>query len=112
MIRPLLDCDEERIAELASLVGFPILPCNLCGSQEGLQRERMAELLATLERSHPHVRSVMRHALGNVRPTHLLDADVLEAWEARPPHVRPEVEVEAKPPRFEAQPVRRLPLLD
>ncbi len=112
VIRPLLECDEERIAELASLVGFPILPCNLCGSQEGLQREQMAALIASLERSHPHVRSVMRRALGNVRPTHLLDSEVLEAWDSRPAHVRPEVETQARPARFEAQPVRRLPLVD
>ncbi len=110
--RGILYTAEERIAELASLVGFPILPCNLCGSQEGLQREQMAALIASLERSHPHVRSVMRRALGNVRPTHLLDSEVLEAWDSRPAHVRPEVETQARPARFEAQPVRRLPLVD
>jgi tRNA 2-thiocytidine biosynthesis protein TtcA len=111
VIRPLLECDEARIAELAALEGFPILPCNLCGSQEGLQRERMAALLADLETRHPDVRSVMLRALGNVRPTHLLDREVLEAWSARPAHVRPDPEVVTRAARFEARAVRRLPVL-
>lgn len=84
VIRPLIECDEARIAEYAALEGFPILPCNLCGSQEGLQREKMSALIAQLERDHPDVRSVMASALANVRPTHLLDREVLEAWQARP----------------------------
>lgn len=111
VIRPLIECDEARIAEYAALEGFPTLPCNLCGSQEGLQRDRMATLLNELEEKHPNLRSVMAHALGNVRPTHLLDRDVLEAWRARPAHVRPDTPVEPRPQRFEARPARRLPVL-
>jgi tRNA 2-thiocytidine biosynthesis protein TtcA len=112
VVRPLIGCDEARIAEYAALEAFPILPCNLCGSQEGLQRERMAALLAQLERAHPDVRSVMASALGNVRPTHLLDPEVLEAWQARPPHVRPDVPAAPRPAQFEARPRRRLPVVD
>ncbi|UJR87040.1 tRNA 2-thiocytidine(32) synthetase TtcA [Sandaracinus amylolyticus] len=112
VIRPLIDCDEARIAEYAALEQFPILPCNLCGSQEGLQRERMSALLAQLEAQHPDVRSVMMRALGNVRPTHLLDPEVLEAWSARPAHVRPERAPEPREARYEARSVRKLPVVE
>ncbi len=105
VIRPLIECDEERIAEYAALRAFPILPCRLCGSQPGSEREHMRELLTSLERTRPDVRAVMMRALGNVRPTHLLDADVLEAWRARPAHVRPDVVAEPRPRKFAALPV-------
>lgn len=90
VIRPLIECEEARIAELAANIGFPILPCNLCGSQEGLQREAMSELITSLEARFPNVRSVMTSALGNVRPSHLLDADLARVWAARPGDVRPD----------------------
>lgn len=83
VIRPLVECAERDIARHAELVGYPILPCNLCGSQEDLKRVKMAHLLARLERDIPDVRQVMLAALKNVRPTHLLDAEVAEAWLAQ-----------------------------
>lgn len=89
VIRPLMGSAEATIREFAELSGFPILPCNLCGSQSGLKRERMTQLLDQLERESPHLRAVMAQALGNVRPTHLLDRELLEAWVARPEGVRP-----------------------
>jgi tRNA 2-thiocytidine biosynthesis protein TtcA len=89
VIRPLIRCAEATIREFAELSAFPILPCNLCGSQAGLKRERMTVLLNQLERESPHLRAVMANALANVRPTHLLDRDLLEAWAARPDDVRP-----------------------
>jgi tRNA 2-thiocytidine biosynthesis protein TtcA len=76
VIRPLIECAEADIIEHATEAGYPILPCNLCGSQAGLRRDKMAELLATLERDNPHVRSVMLNALRNVQPSHLLDPAV------------------------------------
>jgi tRNA 2-thiocytidine biosynthesis protein TtcA len=110
VIRPLIECDEDDIAEYARQIGFPILPCNLCGSQDGLQRERMHALLDELERTNPHVRSIMMNALANVRPTHLLDAELLEAWNARPPHVRPKPVITAREARRGARP-KRLPIV-
>lgn len=113
VIRPLVDCAEADIAAFAAEKEFPILPCNLCGSQEGLRRERVAELLTTLERENPTLRATMHAALGNVRPSHLLDPEVRDAWNARPAHVRPLVPV-ARDKHFEALPVlakRRLPLV-
>ena len=91
VIRPLIRCAESTIREFAELVAFPILPCNLCGSQSGLKRDRMTELLHQLEQESPHLRAVMANALANVRPTHLLDRDLLEAWAVRPAEVRPKV---------------------
>src|SRR5262245_55146002 len=72
VIRPLIECGEREIAAFAAEAAFPIIPCNLCGSQDGLKRDEMADLLAQLERDHPHVRSIMLNALRTVRPTHLL----------------------------------------
>lgn len=117
VIRPLIECPEPLIARFAQLMEFPILPCNLCGSQSGLKRDAMTALLDTLERDHPNVRSVMLNALRNVSPTHLLDRDLHVAWSERPAHVRP-APSEPAPPRPQQAPalpvqtnVRRLPLL-
>jgi tRNA 2-thiocytidine biosynthesis protein TtcA len=74
VIRPLLFCAEDDIARFAELEGFPILPCDLCGSQDGLERKVISQLLADLEKRNPGVRSNMLAALANVRPSHLLDA--------------------------------------
>jgi tRNA 2-thiocytidine biosynthesis protein TtcA len=106
VIRPLIGCAEATIAEFAKLSAFPIVPCNLCGSQSGLKRDRMSALLDELSRESPNLRAVMAHALGNVRPTHLLDRELQEAWAARPEGVRPKPPV----PRKEAH-HRALPLL-
>jgi tRNA 2-thiocytidine biosynthesis protein TtcA len=107
VIRPLIGCAEADIRELAELCAYPILPCNLCGSQSGLKRERMTELLDQLERESPHVRAVMGNALRNVRPTHLLDRDLLEAWSSRPEDVRPKPLVPRQAPHHRALPILR-----
>ncbi|HEX4824984.1 MAG TPA: tRNA 2-thiocytidine(32) synthetase TtcA [Candidatus Polarisedimenticolaceae bacterium] len=83
VIRPLIECAEDDIAAWAGAAGYPIVPCNLCGSQANLKRDAVAALLADLERRIPNVRSVMLAALGNVRPSHLLDREVAEAWAAK-----------------------------
>ncbi len=73
VIRPLIYCAEDTIARFATEHAFPILPCNLCGSQSQAQRRQMKTLLSRLEEQHPHVRQSMLAALGNVNPSHLLD---------------------------------------
>lgn len=73
VIRPLIECAEADIAEYARLTGYPILPCNLCGSQSGLQRQAMTRLLDTLQQDIPNVREVMLASLKNVKASHLLD---------------------------------------
>ena len=56
------------------------MPCTLCGSQAGLKRDAVTSLLRKLEAEIPQIRTVMLSALKNVRPTHLLDQEVAEAW--------------------------------
>ena len=73
VIRPMIYCAEETLAAYARARQYPILPCNLCGSQETAQRKQIKSLLAKLEGEHPGVKSSVFAALGNVRPTQLLD---------------------------------------
>lgn len=82
VVRPLIECAEADIERHASAAGYPILPCNLCGSQEDLKRRSIRRLLERLEADIPDLRSVMLAAIKNVRPSHLLDAEVAEAWAA------------------------------
>lgn len=105
VIRPLIECAESEIAALAGELAFPIIPCNLCGSQEGLKRDAMTALLGELERTNPHVRSVMLNALRNVRPTHLLDRDVARAWAERDPEIRPAAPALPRTQHARAEPV-------
>lgn len=73
VIRPLIGCAEADLATFAVERAFPILPCNLCGSQSEAQRKQMKALLATLERTNPTLRASMLAALANVVPSHLMD---------------------------------------
>jgi tRNA 2-thiocytidine biosynthesis protein TtcA len=72
VIRPLLYCAESDIAEFAAQQDFPILPCDLCGSQEQLWRQQIKRLLNDLEAQAPRVRQSMLAALKNVHTSHLL----------------------------------------
>jgi tRNA 2-thiocytidine biosynthesis protein TtcA len=105
VIRPLIQCAEADIAAFAAEQQFPIIPCNLCGSQDGLKRDAMTALLAQLEKDNPHLRAVMFNALKNIRPTHLLDRDVARAWAKRAEDIRPDVASEPRPKHASAQPV-------
>lgn len=78
VIRPLIYAPETEIAEYAAAKRFPIIPCDLCGTQEQLQRKRMKRLLDELERDIPHVRSSVLSAMGNVRPSHLADRELFD----------------------------------
>jgi tRNA 2-thiocytidine biosynthesis protein TtcA len=79
VIRPLVYCAEEDIRAFADASTFPILPCDLCGSQEQLQRKAVGRMLDELEVNRPGTKTVMLAALQNVRPSHLLDRGLWSA---------------------------------
>lgn len=73
VLRPLVYAAEEDLAKFAEAMRFPIIPCNLCGSQDGLQRNAMKKMLNDIEAKMPGRKDTMIRALTNVRPSHLLD---------------------------------------
>jgi tRNA 2-thiocytidine biosynthesis protein TtcA len=79
VIRPLVYATEAELTELAALKGFPIIPCDLCGSQDNLKRKQVKQLLTTLNDDNPTVRANVFAALGNIRPSHLYDLDLRRA---------------------------------
>ena len=105
VVRPLLYCAEEKLAALSRALAFPILPCDLCGSQENLMRKQVKHMLAEMEQRAPRAKESMLAALKNVRASHLLDASLWEelglAVAREEPVARPVAEAGA----------RRLPLL-
>ena len=83
VIRPLAYAREEDIARYASLREFPIIPCNLCGSQENLQRQVIKEMFQTWDKQHPGRLETMFRALCNVEPSHLADPELYDFREGR-----------------------------
>jgi tRNA 2-thiocytidine biosynthesis protein TtcA len=80
VIRPLAYIAEQDLAVFAEAKAFPIIPCDLCGSQENLQRKQVKNLLDDLNRKNPHVRRNMFAALSNVRASHLYDPALRAAF--------------------------------
>jgi len=79
VVRPLCYAAEDDIAAFAAEMRFPIVPCDLCGSQPNLRRRRVKGLLAELSAEHPAVKGNLLHALAHVVPSHLLDARLQRA---------------------------------
>lgn len=78
VFRPLAYAAEEDLEKFAQAMQFPIIPCDLCGSQEGLQRNAMKAMLADIEKRMPGRKDTMIRALTNVRPSHLLDRKLFD----------------------------------
>jgi tRNA 2-thiocytidine biosynthesis protein TtcA len=78
VIRPLAYCREKEIESYATLTDMPIIPCNLCGSQDNLQRQVIKEMLNAWDKQHPgRIDSIFR-AMGDVVPSHLLDTGLFD----------------------------------
>jgi len=85
VIRPLAYCKESDIKRFAAAMEFPIIPCNLCGSQPNLQRRAMKELLQQWDKAHPTRLKSMFTAISNVVPSHMMDRELFdfESFELR-----------------------------
>jgi tRNA 2-thiocytidine biosynthesis protein TtcA len=78
VIRPLAYCAEKDIARYARAMEFPIIPCNLCGSQQNLQRQNIKAMLQQWEKQYPGRTEIIFQALQNVTPSHLLDSRLFD----------------------------------
>jgi len=78
VIRPLAYVREDDIAEYAEARAFPIIPCNLCGSQENLQRKQVKKMMDAWERETPGRIETIARALGDIRPSQLSDPTLFD----------------------------------
>lgn len=93
VIRPLAYCREKDILKFADIMEYPIIPCNLCGSQENLQRQNIKAMLQAWEKEHPSRIEAIFSSLQNVAPSQLADRDLfdfetlkIDRTEARKPY--------------------------
>lgn len=78
VIRPLAYCREKDIAEYAAMKAFPIIPCNLCGSQENMQRKQVKQMLNDWDKQHPGRIESIFSAMQNIAPSQLADARLFD----------------------------------
>ncbi|MBZ9659433.1 tRNA 2-thiocytidine(32) synthetase TtcA [Mesorhizobium sp. ESP-6-4] len=78
VLRPLAYSAEADLEKFANAMKFPIIPCDLCGSQEGLQRNAMKAMLDDIEKRMPGRKDTMIRAMANVRPSHLMDRKLFD----------------------------------
>ena len=95
VIRPLAYCREVDLARFASLIDYPVIPCDLCGSQPDLKRQEVKALIARLQAENPGVGDSMLAALKHVIPSHLMDAGLFDFQRLAEVSGPVEVEMEA-----------------
>ncbi len=78
VIRPLAFCKEEELIQYAALKNFPIIPCNLCGSQPNLQRQNIKQMLNEWNKNHPGRIESMFTAMKNIVPSHMCDGELFD----------------------------------
>jgi len=78
LLRPLSFCAEEDLQKFSDAMQFPIIPCNLCGSQDGLQRVMTKKMLSDMEKADPGRKDRMMSALANINPSHMLDTQLFD----------------------------------
>lgn len=98
VIRPLAYCAESEIARFARGMEFPLIPCNLCGSQDKLQRQAVRDMLADWDRRFPGRTEAVLTALQNVVPSHLADRGLFDFASLRPGQGGPEGDTLFDPP--------------
>jgi tRNA 2-thiocytidine biosynthesis protein TtcA len=89
LLRPLSYVAEKDLKELALIWGFPIIPCNLCGSQEGMQRQKIKKLLGDLEKEIPFIGNSMLKAMGNIRESQMMDQSLWDFKELKSNPTKP-----------------------
>lgn len=78
VLRPLSFCAEDDLERFAKAMQFPIIPCDLCGSQDGLQRNMMKQMLTDIETRMPGRKETMIRAMGQINPSHMLDLNLFD----------------------------------
>jgi tRNA 2-thiocytidine biosynthesis protein TtcA len=78
VIRPLAYCAEKDIAKFAQHMQYPIIPCDLCGAQENLQRQNIKNMLTGWEKEYPGRIEKIFRAITNVEPSHLADTELFD----------------------------------
>lgn len=78
LLRPLSYCAEDDLQKFSDAMQFPIIPCNLCGSQDGLQRVMTKKMLVDMEKADPGRKDRMMLALANINPSHMLDTQLFD----------------------------------
>ncbi|KQX34072.1 tRNA 2-thiocytidine biosynthesis protein TtcA [Devosia sp. Root436] len=78
VLRPLIYCAEADLQRFSDAMAFPIIPCDLCGSQDGLERNAMKAMLDDIEKRMPGRKDVMIRALGNINASHMLDTKLFD----------------------------------
>ena len=100
VIRPLAYVEERDLEAYATVRQFPIIPCDLCGSQEQLQRKQVKAMLREWERQHPGRIESLFNALSNVVPSHLLDRQLYDFARLAPGTPAPESDSDTQPIQF------------